>query len=137
MTTTRRGMIGALAASSASLAGTALAAPAVFALARLKKEPDVACLYHCGFGDPQRFSAMLQNMNNHYSAYEFDAFKLKLERIELVGRVVVVHVLQHRRKTLRVAEAAVIETGDVRLLLQARKGEHRWRGERRAGEACA
>jgi len=44
----------------------------------LKKEADVACLYHCDFGDPQRFSAMLQNMLNHFSAYEFDTFKLKL-----------------------------------------------------------
>jgi uncharacterized protein len=78
MTPTRRGMIGALAASGASLAGGALAAPAVLDLASLKKEADVACLYHCDFGDPQRFSAMLQNMNNHYSAYEFDAFRLKL-----------------------------------------------------------
>ena len=78
MTTTRRRMIGALAASGASLAGAALAAPATLDLASVKKETDVACLYHCDFGDPQRFSAMLQNMNNHYSAYEFDSFKLKL-----------------------------------------------------------
>jgi intracellular sulfur oxidation DsrE/DsrF family protein len=78
MTTTRRGMIGALAASGASLAGSALAAPAVLDPATVKKEADIACLYHCDFGDPQRFSAMLQSMNNHYSAYEFDTFKLKL-----------------------------------------------------------
>ena len=78
MATTRRGMIGALAASGASLAGAALAAPAVLDVASVKKDTDVACLYHCDFGDPQRFSAMLQNMNNHYSAYEFDSFKLKL-----------------------------------------------------------
>src|SRR5215468_6919608 len=78
MTTTRRGMMGALAASGASLAGAALAAPTTLDLAALKKEADVACLYHCDFGDPQRFSAMLQNMNNHYSTYDFDSFKLKL-----------------------------------------------------------
>src|SRR5437763_17123900 len=78
MTTTRRGMIGALAASGATLAGSALAAPAMLDLATLKKDTDVACLYHCDYGDPQRFSAMLQNMNNHYSAFEFDSFKLKL-----------------------------------------------------------
>ena len=78
MTTTRRGMIGALAASGASLAGSALAAPAALDLATVKKEADVACLYHCDFGDPRRFSAMLQNMNNHHSAYDFDAFRLKL-----------------------------------------------------------
>ncbi len=76
--TTRRGMIGALAASGATLATTALAAPALLDLNAVKKDTDVACLYHCDYGDPQRFSAMLQNMNNHYSAYEFDSFKLKL-----------------------------------------------------------
>jgi intracellular sulfur oxidation DsrE/DsrF family protein len=71
-------MIGALAASSASLATTALAAPALLDLNGIKKETDVACVYHCDFGDPRRFAQMLNNMNNHYSAYEFDAFKLKL-----------------------------------------------------------
>ena len=56
----------------------ARANPAALDLAALKKDTDVACLYHCDFGDPQRFSQMLQNMLNHYSAYEFDSFKLKL-----------------------------------------------------------
>ena len=78
MSTTRRGMIGALAASGATLATSALAAPAALDMASIKKDTDIACLYHCDFGDPQRFSQMLQNMNNHYSAYEFDSFKLKL-----------------------------------------------------------
>jgi uncharacterized protein len=78
MSTTRRGMIGALAASGASLATTALAAPSLLDLNAVKKETDVACVYHCDFGDPQRFSQMLQNILNHYSAYEFDAFKLKI-----------------------------------------------------------
>jgi intracellular sulfur oxidation DsrE/DsrF family protein len=71
-------MIGALAASGATLATTALAAPAALDLAAVKKDTDFACLYHCDFGDPRRFSQMLQNMLNHYSAYEFDSFKLKL-----------------------------------------------------------
>jgi intracellular sulfur oxidation DsrE/DsrF family protein len=71
-------MIGALAASGATLATTALAAPAALDLASIKKDTDIACLYHCDFGDPQRFAQMLNNMNNHYSAYEFDSFKLKL-----------------------------------------------------------
>ena len=47
-------------------------------LAGVKKDTDFACLYHCDFGDPQRFSQMLQNMINHHSAYEFDTFRLKL-----------------------------------------------------------
>jgi intracellular sulfur oxidation DsrE/DsrF family protein len=69
-----------MAASGAVLAAAsgARANPGVLDLSTLKKETDVACLYHCDFGDPRRFSQMLQNMLNHYSAYEFDSFKLKL-----------------------------------------------------------
>ena len=76
----RRQVIGALAASGAVLAvaTSARANPTVLDLSKLKKETDIACLYHCDFGEPQRFSQLLQNMLNHYSAYEFDGFKLKL-----------------------------------------------------------
>jgi uncharacterized protein len=76
----RREIIGALAVSGAALAAadSASADPVALDLGKLKKETDIACLYHCDFGDPQRFSQMLQNMLNHYSAYEFDTFKLKL-----------------------------------------------------------
>jgi intracellular sulfur oxidation DsrE/DsrF family protein len=76
----RRQVIGALAASGAVLAAAtgARANPTVLDLSKLKKETDIACLYHCDFGEPQRFSQLLQNMLNHYSAYEFDGFKLKL-----------------------------------------------------------
>jgi intracellular sulfur oxidation DsrE/DsrF family protein len=85
MLKSRRQVIGALAASGAALAAASSARgnPVELDLNKLKKETDIACLYHCDFGDPQRFSQMLQNMLNHYSAYEFDPFKLKL--------VVVVH----------------------------------------------
>ncbi|MGL4240865.1 MAG: DsrE family protein [Beijerinckiaceae bacterium] len=38
-------------------------------LAGLKKEAEVACLYHCDFGDPPRFVQMIQNISNHYSVY--------------------------------------------------------------------
>lgn len=77
--TTRRGVIGAIAASGATLAVTRLdAAPQTLAFAALKKDTDVACLYHCDFGDPRRFGQMLTNINNHLSVYEFDTFKLKL-----------------------------------------------------------
>jgi len=85
MSTTRRGMIGALAASGATLASTALAVPDTLDLATVKKDTDVACLYHCDFGDPQHFSAMLQNMNNHYSAYAFDSFKLDIKTAGSIG----------------------------------------------------
>lgn len=80
MLTSRRQIIGAMTATGAVIAATRVAsgAPAVLDLSAIKKDTDVACLYHCDFGDPQRFSQMLQNMLNHYSAYEFDTFKLKL-----------------------------------------------------------
>ena len=80
MLRSRREIIGAMAASGAVLASTsaARADPAQLDLASIKKDTDVACVYHCDFGDPQRFSQMLQNMLNHYSAYDFDTFKLKL-----------------------------------------------------------
>ncbi|MGE7468708.1 DsrE family protein [Bosea sp. NPDC003192] len=68
-----------LAAAGVSAAATpVLAAPRQTALADLKKEADVACLYHCDFGDPQRFVQMLQNIANHYSAYGADPFALQL-----------------------------------------------------------
>ena len=44
----------------------------------MKKDTDVACLYHCDFGDPDRFSQLLTNMNNHLSVYEFDPMRMKL-----------------------------------------------------------
>jgi intracellular sulfur oxidation DsrE/DsrF family protein len=76
----RREIIGAIAASGAVLAttGRAGANPVALDIASLKKDTDIACLYHCDFGDPRRFSQMLQNMLNHYSAYDFDNFRLKL-----------------------------------------------------------
>jgi intracellular sulfur oxidation DsrE/DsrF family protein len=77
--TTRRGMIGALAMSGAALAaGRLQAAPQKLDPAALKKDTDIACLYHCDFGDAGRFSQMLTNINNHLSVYEFDTFKVKL-----------------------------------------------------------
>ena len=47
-------------------------------LADLKKEADVACLYHCDFGEPPRFLQMLNNIGNHYSAYGANPFELQL-----------------------------------------------------------
>jgi len=77
--TDRRAFLGALAASGATLTATQLAAaPGKLGFAELKKDSDVACLYHCDFGDPRRFGQMLTNINNHLSVYEFDPFKVKI-----------------------------------------------------------
>jgi len=77
--TSRRAFLGALAVSGATLTATRVAAaPGKLSFAQLKKDTDVACLYHCDFGDPRRFGQMLTNINNHMSVYEFDPFKVKI-----------------------------------------------------------
>ncbi len=80
MSTSRRDLIGALAASGALLATSrsARSSPVQIDPGSVAKDADFACLYHCDFGDPQRFSHMMQNMLNHYSAYDYDSFRLKL-----------------------------------------------------------
>lgn len=76
----RRRLLGglALAGGAAASASSALAAPAMIPLSALKKEADVACLYHCDFGEPPRFVQMLTNIGNHFSAYGSDPFALQL-----------------------------------------------------------
>lgn len=77
-TTTRRGIMLATAAGLVGASAQARAAPRQLALADLKKEADVACVYHCDFGDPPRFVQMITNISNHYAAYGGDAFALEL-----------------------------------------------------------
>ena len=74
----RRALMVAAASGVVAAATPVLAAPRQTALADLKKEADVACLYHCDFGETQRFIQMLQNIANHYSAYGADPFALQL-----------------------------------------------------------
>jgi len=72
--------MGVLAASGAMLmtSRSSEANPTSLDLDSLTKDTDLACLYHCDFGDPRRFSQMMQNMLNHYSAYDYDSMRLKL-----------------------------------------------------------
>lgn len=77
--TSRRGFIGALALSGAAIGASRIAAaPAKLSMSDIKKDTDVACLYHCDFGDVGRFSQMLTNINNHLSVYGYDPFKAKI-----------------------------------------------------------
>ncbi len=74
---TRRNVI--IGAAGGLVAATAAqAAPQALSIADLKKEGDVACLYHCDYGDNDRFAQTLNNISNHYSAYGADPFKLQL-----------------------------------------------------------
>ena len=76
----RRHLLTALAASGAAAVGTvsAQATPKDLNLADIKKEADVSCLYHCDFGDDNRYSALLRNINNHLSVYDFDPLNTKI-----------------------------------------------------------
>jgi intracellular sulfur oxidation DsrE/DsrF family protein len=75
--TTRRNII--IGAAGGLVAATAAhAAPQALSMADLKKEADVACLYHCDYGDNARFAQTLNNISNHYSAYGSDPFGLQL-----------------------------------------------------------
>lgn len=75
----RRALIGTLAlAGSALAAETARAAPPMLDMKDIKKDTDVACVYHCDFGDPARIRQMTTNINNHLSIYDYDPFKAKI-----------------------------------------------------------
>ncbi len=66
----RRSVVGGLTvAGLAAVSTTANAAPSMLKLADIKKEADVACLYHCDFGETPRFAQVLNNIANHYSVY--------------------------------------------------------------------
>ena len=47
-------------------------------MTKVKKDTDVACVYHCDFGDPGRVGQMITNIDNHLSVYDYDPFKAKI-----------------------------------------------------------
>ncbi len=68
----------ALGAGMVAAAGSALAQSRTLDLGALKKESDLACAYHCDFGDPKRILQMATNIENHLSVYDADPFKIKI-----------------------------------------------------------
>jgi len=77
----RRALLGGglvLAGGAMAAATGAIAAPTMLKLDEIKKEADVACVYHCDFGEPQRFVQMITNISNHYSVYGADPFAVQL-----------------------------------------------------------
>lgn len=75
----RRTVLGGLALTGSVFAGSgSRAAPLILPLSELKKEAEVACVYHCDFGEPGRISQMLNNIANHYQAYGADPFAVQL-----------------------------------------------------------
>jgi hypothetical protein len=92
----RRHIFSALAAGGVTLAAGAEAQAklAELKMSDLKKEAEVSCLYHCDFGDDARYDAMLRNINNHLSVYNFDPLGVKI--------VIVAHAvgIKYHLKTL-------------------------------------
>lgn len=84
----RRAVLGGIALAGGALAaGNVQAAPTILAMNDLKKEAEVACLYHCDFGDVARFGQMLTNIGNHYSAYGADPFAVQIAVVAHGGGV--------------------------------------------------
>ncbi|MGD9804762.1 MAG: DsrE family protein [Hyphomicrobiaceae bacterium] len=76
---TRRSLVGGIAAGGSIVAAAAaLAEPKTLGLDALKKDTDIACVYHCDFGDPKRIQQMAVNISNHLSVYGADPFQLKI-----------------------------------------------------------
>lgn len=83
----RRAVMAGVALGGATVAGRAIAAPVHLGLDDIKKEGEVAALYHCDFGDAARFEQTLNNISNHYSAYNGDPFALQLAIIAHGGGI--------------------------------------------------
>ena len=73
-----RGIAGLLATGGAIVAGTVRAAPKEVKVAAIEKEADAAAAYHVDFGDPRRYSQLLDNARNHMAAYNYDTMALRL-----------------------------------------------------------
>lgn len=65
----RRVLMGGLLTASALAAGAARGAARQIDPKTVKKEAEIACVYHCDFGDHTRFNQMITNISNHYSVY--------------------------------------------------------------------
>ncbi len=69
---------GALSAAPTAASAQAPNTGRVLDLKSVKKDTDVACVYHCDFGDPGRVGQMITNIDNHLSVYDYDPFKAKI-----------------------------------------------------------
>src|SRR5262245_22405531 len=77
----RRELLTGLAVAGGALAAQAAAAEAQSGMLdprSVKKDSEIACAYHCDFGDPGRVGQMITNIDNHLSVYDYDPFKAKI-----------------------------------------------------------
>lgn len=79
MTTSRRGVFGLLALALSGFAAGAAEGGKRLKFSDLKKSSaGTAVLYHVDFGDPVRFSQVLNNITNHFAAYNNDPKNVKI-----------------------------------------------------------
>lgn len=81
----RRAFLGTMALAGAM--PVAAQAAQHLQLKDISKEADVACLYHCDYGDPARFAQTLNNISNHYAAYGADPFAIQLALVVHAGGI--------------------------------------------------
>lgn len=76
----RRDVLTGLAVAGAltATAGAVKAQARALDMKALKKDTDIACIYHCDFSDPARVGQMITNIDNHLSVYDYDPFKAKI-----------------------------------------------------------
>ncbi len=75
----RRDVLASIAVAGGALAAQASASQAqTLDLRTVKKETEIACVYHCDFGDPGRIGQMITNIDNHLSVYDYDPFMAKI-----------------------------------------------------------
>ncbi|MDQ0505563.1 DsrE family protein [Xanthobacter agilis] len=82
----RRAFLGTMALAGA-LPVAAEAAQNLLQTKDIAKEADTACLYHCDYGDPNRFAQTLNNISNHYAAYGADPFAIQIALVAHAGGV--------------------------------------------------
>lgn len=68
----------ALAATAGAASRAAAAGPRDLDFRTVKKDAELACVYHCDFGDPARIGLMLANIGNHLAIYDHDPKRLRI-----------------------------------------------------------
>ncbi|MET3353134.1 DsrE family protein [Xanthobacter autotrophicus] len=83
----RRAFLGTMALAGAAAVPVAAQAAGAIDAKNIVKEADNACLYHCDYGDQNRFAQTLNNISNHYAAYGADPFAIQLALVAHAGGV--------------------------------------------------
>ena len=78
MTDLTRRTLGAAVAATAFAASSASAEPKPVAIESIEKDADHCTVYHLDFGEPRRYSQLLDNVRNHFAYYDFSPMACKI-----------------------------------------------------------